>query len=92
MHDSETAVFKVKTDLHNAMDNQEVTCLVLLDLTAAFDMVDHSILLGRLEQHYGIKSTTLSWIKSYLSNRTQCVVISDTNTDGPNLHLCPYPL
>ena len=81
-HSTETALLKVKTDLHNAMDNQDVTCLLLLDLSAAFDMVDHSILLGRLEQCFGIKGTALSWIKSYLSNRSQCVVISDTNTDG----------
>ena len=88
-HSTETALLKVKTDLHIAMDNKQVTCLGLLDLSAAFDTFNHSILLGRLEQCFGIKGTTFSWITSYLSNRTQCVAIGDTNTEGPNLHLCP---
>ena len=81
-HSTKTALPKVKTDLYNAMDIQEVTCLVLLDLSAAFDTVDHSILLSGQEQCFGIKGTALSCIKLYLSNRTQCIVISDTNTDG----------
>ena len=81
-HSTETALLKVKSDLHNAMDNQEVTCLILLELSAAFNTVDYSILLSSLGQCCGIKGTALSWIKSYLFNRTQCIVISDTNTDG----------
>ena len=53
-HSTKTALLKVKTDILKAMDNQEVTCLVLLDLSAAFDMVDHKILLERLENLFGI--------------------------------------
>ena len=53
-HSTETALVKVKADILKAMDNQEVTCLVLLDLSATFDMVDHKILLDRLENHFGI--------------------------------------
>ena len=48
-HSTKTALLKVKTDILKAMDNQEVTFLVLLDLSAVFDMVDHKILLERLE-------------------------------------------
>ena len=81
-HSTETVLLKVKTDLHNDMHNQEITCLVLPDLSVAFDMVDHSILLSRLEQCFPIKGTALSWIASYLSKRTQCIVIGDTNTNG----------
>ena len=47
-----------------ASDNGLVSILVLLDLTAAFDIIDHKILLQRLEQHVGIKGMTLGWLKS----------------------------
>ena len=81
-HSTETALLRVKTDILKAMDNQEVTCLVLLDLSAAFDTVDHKILLERLENYFGITGTALQWIRSYLTNRSQRVVIGDTNTTG----------
>ena len=58
-HSTETALFKVKADILKAMDIQEITCLVLLDLLAAFDMVDHKILLNHLENHFGIREIAL---------------------------------
>ena len=58
-HTTETALLKVKADILKVMDNQEVTCLVLLDLSAAFDMVDHKILLEKLENYFGINSIAL---------------------------------
>ena len=45
-HSTESALLKVKYDLLHALDNQEVTCLVLLNLSAAFDTVDHDLLLN----------------------------------------------
>ena len=65
-HSTETALLKVKTDIIKAMDNQEITCLILLDLLAAFDTVDHTILLDRLETTFGIKDTAMEWITSFL--------------------------
>ena len=79
IHSMDTALWKVKSDIINTMDNQQVICLVLLDLSAACDTVEHSILLARLETFFGITGTALHWIKSYLTSRTQCVVIDDTN-------------
>ena len=63
------------------MDNQEITCLILLDLSAAFDTVDHTILLNRLETTFGIRDTALKWIASYITGRTQKVTIGDLATN-----------
>ena len=80
-HSTETALLKVKTDIIKAMDNHEITCLILLDLLAAFDTIDHTILLSRLETTFGIKDTALKWIASFLTGRTQQVAIGDLGTD-----------
>ena len=70
-HSTEAALLKVKSDIHQAIDNQEVMCLVLLDLSAAFDTIDHTILPLRLEKELGVTGTVLSWIKLFLTNCTQ---------------------
>ena len=58
-HSTETALLKFKADILKVVDNQEITCLVLLDLSAAFNTVDHKILLNQLENHFGIKGMSL---------------------------------
>ena len=58
-HSTETALLKVQNDILLAMDRQHVILLVLLDLSAAFDTVDHRVLLRRLEVTYGITGTAL---------------------------------
>mgnify|MGYP000509554728 CR=1 FL=1 len=75
-HSTETALMKVQNDILCAVDKQRVVLLVLLDLSAAFDTVDHCILLKRLSSSIGISGTALSWLTSYLQKRTQCVVIN----------------
>ena len=70
-HSMETPLLKVKRGILKAMDTQEITCLELLDLLAAVDTVDNSILLNCLENYFGIKGTALWWIESYLTNWTQ---------------------
>ncbi len=74
-HSTETALLKVMNDLLLAVDSGENAVLILLDLSAAFDTVDHDILLSRLEHWVGIKDTALSWFKSYLKSRTLSVAI-----------------
>ena len=67
---TETAVLKVLADILLALDTGDIAVLTLLDLSAAFDTVDHATLLRRLETSYGIGSTVLGWFASYLSGRT----------------------
>ena len=69
-YSTETALLKVQNDILLNMDRQHVTLLVLLDLSAAFDTVNHEILLRRLETTFGITGTALQWFSSYLGNRS----------------------
>ncbi len=71
-HSTETALVRITNDLLLAADSGLLTILVLLDLTAAFDTVLHEVLLDRLAS-IGITGTPLSWFRSYLSGRTQCI-------------------
>ena len=82
-HSTESALLKVKSNLLHAMDNQKVTCLVLLDLSAAFDTVDHDLLLNQLHLRYGFDGTVLNWISRYLRSRTQQVLIRDNTFSKP---------
>ena len=76
-HSTETALLKVMNDILRALDDGYVSVLTLLDLSAAFDTIDHQILLSRLQTLYGISGTALSWFESYLSGRTQTVTINN---------------
>jgi hypothetical protein len=69
-HSTETALLSLHDHIIKAMGQQQITCLCLLDLSAAFDTIDHSILLERLTSWFGLDRTVLSWISSYLTNRS----------------------
>ena len=89
-HLTETALLKVQSDILMPMDNQKITFLVLLDLSAAFDTIDHQILLSVLENDFGIIGSALTWFASYLSDRKQRVFINDRSSDDFQLH-CGVP-
>jgi hypothetical protein len=80
-HSTETLLTKIHNDITLNLSKGEVTMLVLLDLSAAFDTIDHDILLKRLKNRYGIYGNALKWFKSYISGRSQSVTIKDTVSD-----------
>ena len=59
------------------MDAGKVTALTLLDLSAAFDTIDHTILLSRLDDWFGVTGKALKWFKSYLTGRCQRIKLGD---------------
>ena len=69
----ETAVLKELTDSLLDVDAGNLSVLVLLDLSSAFDTVDHQILLRRLNKSFGIGGVVLDWFQSYLTGRVQYV-------------------
>lgn len=75
-HSTETALVKVQSDILTSMDQQQVTLLILLDLSAAFETVDHEIMLEILELEFGVTGSALKWFKSFLADRKQVVCIN----------------
>src|SRR5437899_1831577 len=74
-HSAETALLRIYNDLLVSISQHKLSALVLLDLSAAFDTIDHNILLSRLTSNFGISGSAFSLITSYLSNRSQSVSI-----------------
>ena len=69
---TEHAIFQLTRDIASSFEKGEYTLGVFIDLSKAFDTVDHQILIKKL-QYYGIDGTALEWFKSYLSNRKQYI-------------------
>ena len=80
-HSTELLLLKVVDDLFSSFDKNIPTVVILLDLSAAFDTVDHKKLLEILEKEIGIRGTALKWFKSFITNRTQKVKIGETYSD-----------
>ena len=72
-HSTETVLLKIFDDVLSNIKAKQLTVLVALDISAAFDTISHSKLLKRLQDEFGIGGLALAWIKSYLSNRFQFV-------------------
>jgi len=89
-HSTETAVTKVYNDMLLAADSGQVTSLCLLDLSAAFDTVDHDLLLLRLERQFGIRGVVLQWFRSYLHGRSYRVIYGGS-TSAVIIIVCSVP-
>ena len=79
-HNTEAPLLRVVNDLLQASDSGHVSILSLLDLSAAFDTIDHDILIKRLHTTFGCSGTVLDWFTSYLSFHSQSVLVGHTST------------
>ena len=89
-HGTETALLKIQSDLLLAMDDHKASLVVFLDLSAAFDTIDHTILVNRLRNDYGLSGKALDWLESYLTDRYQSVHIKDNSSEYTKLK-CGVP-
>ena len=80
-HSTESTLLAVHDHIIKAMSQQNVSALCLLDLSAAFDTIDHSILLHRLSSWFGLIRKALSWLSSYLASRSFVVNINSSVSD-----------
>src|SRR6218665_3053498 len=89
-HSTETLLASLYNKLVMAIGHQQVSCLCLLDISAAFDTIDHTILTHRLSSLFGISGTALSWIKSYLTSCSFTVNVAG-HTSNPQTLTCGVP-
>jgi len=89
-HSTETALLRITNNLLQSMDKKQCCFLVLLDLSAAFDTVNHDILTKRLSDRFGIKDDAIAWISSYLHQRSHFVTINRSKSK-PVLQHCNVP-
>ena len=83
-HSTETALCRILDDIIEAADVGHITALVSLDISAAFDVVDHVILIQRLEEEFGITDTCRNWIMSYLTGRSATVRVGSLSCCVPH--------
>ncbi len=84
-HSTEMALLRVQNDILIHLNKSDTVMLVLLDVSAAFHTIDHNILFKRMEKRCGIKGNALKFLKSYLTNRKQKVVIGDNESTARDL-------
>ena len=87
---TEHAILQLVNDISSSFERGEYTLGIFIDLSKAFDTVDHEILISKLE-YYGIKGKTLTWLKSYLSERKQCISYSDVGKTSMCSIICGIP-
>ena len=89
-HSTETALTCVQDDFLRALDDKNSILLIMLDLSAAFDTVDHDILINRLKGRLGVHGRALQWFKSYLKDRKQAVFLNGVQSNQKLLN-CGVP-
>ena len=83
---TETALVKVQNDIAEVLDQKRVVVLVMLDMSSAFDVIDHGIMLIRVQHSFGMNAEALDWMRPYISGRTQCDSVGPATSF--NAHLC----
>ena len=81
-HSTEHALLNIVENVRNKMRNKTFSCGTFIDLEKAFDTVNHKILLEKLS-YYGVKGNALYWLRDYLTNRKQCVILDESSTYLP---------
>ena len=81
-HSTETALLRVVNDILLSIDARKEVVLVMLDLSSAFDTIDHTLLLERLRNYYGFQDKVLMWFTSYLMGRSQSVVVKQLHSSS----------
>lgn len=84
LHSTETATLEFVDKIIQHLDSGNIPVAIFIDLSKAFDTIDHQILLYKL-QYYGVSGTALNWFRSYLSNRSQYVQFEDVSSSKHNL-------
>ena len=88
-HSTEHALIEIVDQIRLSIDKNQLTCGIFIDLSKAFDTVDHNILINKLD-HYGIRGNALNLFRSYLSNRKQYTVIENNKSQTNNIN-CGVP-
>ena len=84
-HSTETALLKLTNDIMETIDSGKITILTALDMSAAFDTLDHATLLHRLQHTFGLSGYVISWVRSYLTNRTSFVKIDSSSSPNTTI-------
>ena len=85
-HSTEAALMKVVNNLFLSLSKGNISVQALLDIPSAFDTIDHSIHVHRLYTDFGFTDTVLQWFTSYLTDRTQCVSLSNHCSASAPVH------
>ena len=81
LHSTELATLELTDKIYMSLDDKKIPLAIFLDLSKAFDTIDHSILMYKLK-HYGIQGSALNWFKSYLTNRIQHVEFNNKTSNS----------
>ena len=84
-YSTETALLKLVNDALWSMENKQILVVAIMDLSTAFDMVDHDLLLSVLHNSFGISDTALSWYETYLRPHTMTVKVNNSSSEMTNL-------
>ena len=84
-HSTETALLKLTNDILESIDSGKITILTALDMSAAFDTLDHITLLHRLQHTFGLSGCAISWIRSYLTDRSSFVKIDSSSSPSTTI-------